>query len=139
MPHFEENQIAGNGYQNERGDQQVNVYAFHNLGSPLILVNIIKNKRYNAADYGSKKIRVDDGQFHCNYPSPANLSENKKNTTAIVRATPDVMAEKRTLRDGINSGEIAPAENQATEMFPEISEIRSNWPMDNLIAKESLT
>ena len=126
----EQDQIADDRNNNQSDNNQINV-SLHN-SSPSFLVNIIENNPDQTTDDSGQQISVGNIPFNHHLTSLANFNEIIKNTPDITSETTKVTVKSIIDLGRAKSGEIAPAENQATAIFPAISEDLPNWPVDNL-------
>jgi len=124
----EKNQVGSNKNQKQSNRGQINI-SLHNSLSPF--VKIINSNQNQTANNSGEKIGIGNIPFNHDLISLANSSEIVKNNPAIANDTPNVNKKSKIPWGRANNGEITPAENQATEIFPKTSEALVNWPMDN--------
>jgi hypothetical protein len=122
-PHSKKYQITSYHNQNQRYNYQINI-CLHNLTSPFI--NKIYCNHNHATNNSGKKISINDVPFNHFFTSFANVNEIIKENKAITNDIINVNKKSLRLLGITNKGEITPAENQATEILPNISEILSN-------------
>lgn len=125
-----ENKIARNKNQDQSRNKQVDIY-FHN--SPAPLVNKIKNYQEHTTNYGGKEISIGNIPFDHEFTSFAKVNEKTKNATDITNEKTKLDRKLKIFWGRRKAGEITPAENQATEILPRMSDAFSNWPIDNFM------
>ncbi|OGC09650.1 hypothetical protein A3F86_01860 [candidate division WOR-1 bacterium RIFCSPLOWO2_12_FULL_45_9] len=113
-------QRTGNNNQNQGSNEKVCI-CFHDLFPPS---RDIENENCEDTTYNcGKEISVNNVPFdHFLSPYSVRLREIPKNIANISKDTPEVATKASRLSGRTKTGEIAPAENQATATFPEISD-----------------
>ncbi|MBU4430598.1 site-specific integrase, partial [Patescibacteria group bacterium] len=126
------NQNSCDSNKNQSYNSQINISASGHISSPLPQKEKPNNNQYNATDHSSKKVGINNVPFnHFLIPLASNM-ETAENAKANINDTPKVKKNLDKFSGLTNKGETTPAENQATETLPNISEALSSWPIDNL-------
>ncbi|MCG2692371.1 hypothetical protein L6272_06155, partial [Microgenomates group bacterium] len=128
-------QSPGNDSQSESNDDKIDIRFHNSLFSPQ--KEIPHKNEGNTAYNRSEQISISNVPFNHDFPPLANSNEKTVNKTAIAIDIPKVNIKSLTFLGRTNSGEIAPAENQATAILPAISEARSSWPTEKFFIKNN--
>jgi hypothetical protein len=122
-PHSKKYQITSYHNQNQNYYYQVYI-CLHNLSS--FFINKIYSYHHCTTNNCGKKISINNVPFNHFFTSLANANEIVKENKAITNDIINVNKKSLKLLGRTNKGEITPAENQATVILPNISEILSN-------------